>query len=143
MGSFESKVERLRRLERGEAAYGDGDEETQAVRFFLDEMLDEAIERAVARGGRRPGETVRLLISLSGFSPLTTILAYELLRPERLLVVTSEHAQASIDLIAGHVVAPGRLRYRDFAPRSCSPTDPLAIYRIVKEAMDELRQPGR
>jgi hypothetical protein len=99
MCSFEAKIAQLRRVEQGEATYGDGDRETQAFRFFLDHMLGEAVKRALTRGSRPP-KPVRLLISLSGFSPLTTILAYELLRPERLLVVTSEDAEASIDLIA-------------------------------------------
>jgi CRISPR-associated protein (TIGR02710 family) len=141
MSLFDQKAARLHRIERGEEGYGDGSAAEQALRFYLDELLDEAIKRALARSDPRPAQTVRLLISLSGFSPLTTILAYELLRPERLLVLFSEDTRAGIDSIAEHVVRRSGLRYRDFMSRPCVPTDPHGIYRVVKEELDSIRSP--
>jgi CRISPR-associated protein (TIGR02710 family) len=60
-------------------------------------MLDDVVARVRDENLalRRP---VDLLISMSGFSPLTTILAYELIRPARLLVIYSAQANASVDV---------------------------------------------
>lgn len=135
MSPFDQKAARLRRIERGEEAYGDGSAGEQALRFYLDELLAETVERASARSDQ-PARPVSLLISLSGFSPLTTILAYELLRPRRLLVLFSEDNRAGIDSIADHVVGTSGLRYSDFTPRQCVPTDPHGVYRVVKEELD-------
>ena len=135
--SFDQKAVQLRRIQTGDESYGEGSPGAQGVRFYLDQMLEEAVKRALP-GSDRPHRTpVPLLISLSGYSPLTTILAYELLRPERLLVISSEETQASIDVIGDYLVAPGRLRQSDFMHRSCTPTDPHGIYRIVKEELDQ------
>src|SRR3954469_669169 len=49
--------------------------------------------RAGAGSKRSPAGRWGLLISLSGFSPVTTILAYSLLRPQRLLVLFSERTE--------------------------------------------------
>jgi len=136
---FDQKAARLYRIERGEEGYGEGGAADQALRFYLDELLDEAVKRARARSDHAPAQAVRLLISLSGFSPQTTILAYELLRPEQLLVLFSEDSRAGIDSIAEHVVGRSGLRYRDFMCRSCVPTDPHGVYRVVKEVLDSIR----
>lgn len=133
---FEQKAARLQRIELGEETYGEGSAGEQALRFYLDKMLDEVVEAALARSDRRPDTPVGLLISLSGFSPQTTILTYRLLRPERLLVISSEQTQASINVIADYVVGPGGLRQSDFMHQSCTPTDAYGIYRVVKEELD-------
>ncbi|MCA1702971.1 MAG: hypothetical protein LC808_06750 [Actinobacteria bacterium] len=139
MSLFDQKAARLYRIERGEEGYGEGSAAEQALRFYLDALLDEAVKRALARSDPRSDQPVRLLISLSGFSPLTTILAYELLRPEQLLVLFSEDTRAGIDSIADHVVGRSGLRYRDFMSRPCVPTDPHGVYRVVKEELDSIR----
>jgi CRISPR-associated protein (TIGR02710 family) len=141
MNQFDQKAARLYRIERGEEGYGEGSAAEQALRFYLDELLDDAVKRALARSDPRPAQPVHLLISLSGFSPLTTILAYELLRPEQLLVLFSEDTRAGIDSIADHVVRRSGLRYSDFMSRPCTPTDPHSIYRVVKEVLDSIRFP--
>lgn len=136
------KAGRLRRIEQGEESYGDGSAGEQALRFYLQEMLEGAVESALARSERRLAAPVRLLISLSGFSPVTTILAYRLLRPERLLVISSQQTEASINVIGDYVVGPGKLRQSDFMHRACPPTDPYGIYRVVKDELDTPEQPG-
>lgn len=143
MSQFEQKVAKVRRIERGEESYGEGGPSEQALRFYLDEMLDEAVRWARARSDHLPTQPVRLLISLSGFSPLTTILAYELLRPEQLLVLFSKDTRSGIDTIADHVVGRSGLRYSNFMPRSCVPTDPHSVYRVVKEVLDGVVSPDR
>ncbi|WP_204027772.1 hypothetical protein [Sinosporangium siamense] len=140
--SFEDRAARLQRIERGQETYGEGDAKSQALAFYLDHMLDEVVARVVKGGARRVREPVELLISLSGFSPLTTIIAFKALNPRRLLVVSSETAADSIDVIAGCLVGPGGLRPRDFTHRSCVPTDPLGIYRILKEELGRAHPVG-
>lgn len=139
---FARKAARLQRIELGEDTYGEGSAGEQAVRFYLDEMLDEAVDGALGRSDRRPDTPIGLLISLSGFSPVTTILTYSLLRPERLLVIYSEQAKASINVIGDYVIGPGGLRQSDFMHQSCTPTDPYAIYRVVKEELDRGHDPA-
>jgi len=141
MSQFDLKATRLKRIERGEETYGPGGASEQALRFFLDELLEETVRRAHARGDR-PAQPVHLLISLSGFSPLTTILAYELLQPERLLVVYSEDNKASVDIIGDYVVGRSGRRYSDFDVRPCVPTDPHGVYRVVKAQLDEMDATG-
>ena len=98
MVTFEEKIVRLRRIYRGQEAYGEGTPAEQANRFRFDEMIDEIVKRARLQTFQgRPQRKVDFLISLSGFSPITTILAYEILQPRRVLVVTSEKAEKLAD----------------------------------------------
>lgn len=131
MASFEEKVARMKRIFRGEETYGEGKPADQAKRFRADQMMDEIIKRA-CDNSKKPEKPVELLISLAGFSPATTILAYEILRPSRVLVIHSEHAQESIDVIGNHLINKGDLNFSDFDRESCRPADPLSIYEIIK-----------
>ncbi|GAA2395524.1 hypothetical protein Cme02nite_55800 [Catellatospora methionotrophica] len=132
---------KLRQILRGHDTWGEGTASEQATAFFLDTMLDETVARVRKQNPalKRP---VDLLISMSGFSPLTTILAYELIRPTRLLVIYSEQAGTSVDVIAQRVLRPGRLRQLDFSHRSVDPTDPQGIYREVKAELDRATTNG-
>lgn len=141
MGKLDAKVARLRSIETGRETYEGGTGREYGLRYYLTEMLDDVVRLAAARS-ELPAASVPLLISLVGFSPVTTILSYELLRPDRLLAVTSVQAEESVDVIARHVVADGRLRPRDFRHRSVNPTDPHGIYRVVKEELDGSRAPA-
>jgi CRISPR-associated protein (TIGR02710 family) len=140
--SFESKAARLRQIELGQEEYGTGDRKAQAMRFYLDELLDEVVERARRRIVRSPRAPVRLLISLSGFSPATTIIAFRLLRPQRLVVISSNDAQDSVDVIGRLLVGSGELRFQDFTHHRVPPTNPLEIYRHVQRELDALVDPA-
>ncbi|MFE9658037.1 TIGR02710 family CRISPR-associated CARF protein [Micromonospora sp. NPDC006431] len=133
MGAIQHDV-KLRRILRGEDRWDDGSPSDQATSYFLSQMLDEVVTR-IRRENPALTRPVDLLISMSGFSPLTTILAYELIRPTRLLVIYSAQADASIDFIGKHVVGGGRLRYQDFMHRPVQPTDPQGVYREVKDVL--------
>ena len=109
VGGLDAKIARLRSIESGRESYDGGTGRDYGFRYYLAEMLDDVVRLAAARSELRAA-SVPLLISLVGFSPVTTILSYELLRPQRLLVVTSAQAEESVDVIARHVVADGRLR---------------------------------
>jgi CRISPR-associated protein (TIGR02710 family) len=136
--SFDEGVERHGRIQQGLESYGEGSRSEQATRFYLDHLLAPAIDRARAISDP-PRAQVQLLISLCGFTPAPTILAHNLLKPQRMVVVVSRDAEDSIDVIHDRVTRPvGPLRPRDFHHASCDPTDPLSIYRIVKEELDRL-----
>jgi Csm6 HEPN domain len=100
-------------------------------------MFPEVIRRARDQAGTSSPREVDLLVSLSGFSPATTILAFELVRPRRLFVISSKGTAGSIDVINEHLV-PRRLRASQFQHKSCDGTDPLAIYQLVREQVAEL-----
>jgi CRISPR-associated protein (TIGR02710 family) len=132
----------LRQILRGEVRWGEGSPSEQATEFFLAEMLDDVVARVRAQDPalNRP---VDVLISMSGFSPLTTILAYELIRPAKLLVIYSKQANESVDYIGRHVVRPGRLRQQDFNHKWVDPTDPQSVYREVKDVLRSMAEDGR
>lgn len=132
-GAFEAQAEQMRRIFRGEERYGHGTPSEQATRFRFEEMLPEIIRRARENSMATTRPSVGLLVSLSGFSPASTILAYELLQPSRLFVISSVGTDQSIDVIHDHLVRPGKLPARNFRHQPCDGTDPLAIYRLVKE----------
>lgn len=129
----------MRDIFRGLETYGTGSPSGQATRFRLENLFPEVIKRAKANSAATPPpRDVDLLVSLSGFSPSTTILAFELIRPRQLFVISSENTSDSIDVIHEHLVIGRRLPARHFHHKACDGTDPLAIYRLVKEAVAEL-----
>ena len=133
----------MRKIFRGLESYGPGSPAEQATRFRLEKMFPEVIARAQEKSkARAPQQQVDLLVSLSGFSPATTILAFELVRPKRLFVISSEGTTGSIDVINDHLV-PRRLRASQFRHKPCDGTDPLAIYLLVKEEVASLSSSAR
>jgi hypothetical protein len=125
----------------GADQYGDGVPYEQATRYYLDHLVEECAERARRNCSGLPPR-VDLLISVTGFSPRTTILAFEVLRPRRLVVIPSENARGSVNTIARYVVGEGGLEHADFSQRPCVPTDPLSIYNVVKEELELLDRQG-
>jgi CRISPR-associated protein (TIGR02710 family) len=137
MESMALKSERMKRIFRGKEAYGDGKPAAQAARYHFENLLPDIIELAkIKSGDQEPTDT---LISLSGFSPATTILAFEILRPQRVLIIVSEESQESVDIIGQHIVGKCGLPLRKFKHRSCDPADTLSIYEIVKEELGTSR----
>jgi CRISPR-associated protein (TIGR02710 family) len=130
MDSLPEMNARLRRIFRGEEKYGDGPAAEQARRYRLTELLPATVAQARRNSADVPRGPIDLLVSLSGFSPETTILAFELLQPQRLMIIGSDSTRASVDVINDALKLPlSRLdmRYGD-------PTDPLKIYQFVQEA---------
>jgi len=139
---FEAKLDRLERILRGAERYGadpDAVAADQALQFQLDEMLDEIVARTrKTSAGALPKNGIDLLVSLSGFSPMGTILACHLLQARQLLVIGSDETKGSINVIANAVVKDGMLRYANFNHEQCDPTDPMSIYRLIKARLDKL-----
>lgn len=137
--TFADHIDHMRDIFRGLESYGAGSPSEQATRYRLEKLFPEVIKRAKANSAATPPPPdVDLLVSLSGFSPATTILAFELIRPRQLFVISSENTSDSIDVINEHLVMRRRLPARHFHHKACDGTDPLAIYRLVKEAVAEL-----
>lgn len=131
--TFEEQIDHMRRIFRGEESYGEGTPSEQASAFRFDRMLPEVIKRAQKNSADSSLPQVDLLVSLSGFSPMTTILAYELLRPNRLFVISSEGTDRSIDVIHDYVIGRGKLSASRFRHEPCDGIDPLSIYKEVKK----------
>jgi hypothetical protein len=140
--AFDQQIERMRRIFRGQETYGTGGTPAQqAEQFRMTEMWPEIVRRArqntTAKNPFPDGQVPRIdyLISLSGFTPVTTILAYEVLRPRRVLVITSEKAERGVSTIARAIVGEGKLGPDDFTHRPCNPTEALSIYEIVRQGL--------
>jgi hypothetical protein len=139
MTGLEQKRDRMRRIFRGREAYGEGTASDQASRYRLAEMYTAVVEAARRNSADVERPAVDLLVSLSGFSPETTLLAFELVQPPRLLVISSENTRLKVDVI--HEKLAGRLAFSQFQHVYCDPVDPIDIYEIVKKAVRPL-QPG-
>lgn len=141
MDTFDARLDQLERILRGEEEYGpdpDAGSVDQALLFQLNEMLDEIIERTRNNSATAlPEHGIDLLVSLSGFSPMGTIITFHLLGARQLLVIGSEETKGSIDIIGGALV-PSPLPLRNFTHEQCDPTDPLSIYRLIKARLDQV-----
>ncbi|MFH1532983.1 MAG: hypothetical protein ABIK09_19840 [Pseudomonadota bacterium] len=141
MNEFDAQVEQLYRIAKGEETYGDGELHEQAARFRRERLLEESERRARARLLEdHPGvEGVDLLISMAGLSPETTIMVTRLLRPRKLVVVSSSEAGEGIDVIGERLIGEGGLRQQDFHRVECDPTNALEIYKGVQQHIKRLR----
>ncbi|WP_067502168.1 hypothetical protein [Actinoplanes sp. TFC3] len=131
----------MRRIFRGEEEYGEGTAAEQAQSFRLAEIYDEAVEVARANSTDVERPAVDLLISLSGFSPETTLLAFALTRPARILIITSEGTKKTIDAIWEKLA--GKIKFSEIRHVTCDPVDPTSIYDIVLKEVRSLLAAGR
>jgi hypothetical protein len=83
-----------------------------------------------------------LLVSMAGYSPQTTAQAFLVLRPKKLYILSSHDTQGKIDDIWSEIqnVIPGEVRMADVAQGTCQPTDPLDIYKQIKNEIYRLIQ---
>lgn len=132
MSGLEQKRAYMRRIFRGEVTYGEGSPTEQASRYRLKEMYDDIVAAALANPSD-PVPEVHTLVSLSGFSPETTLLAFELVRPKKLTIISSENVSDKYDIIFDKLY--GRLKPSQIEPHFCDPADPLGIYDIVTKAV--------
>ncbi|MEV4320511.1 hypothetical protein [Actinocrispum sp. NPDC049592] len=133
MATLEQKRDYMRRIFRGLESYGEGTAAAQATQYRLTELYADVVvaARKNSSGVERPA--IDLLVSLSGFSPETTLLAFELLQPTRLLVVSSENTRTKVDVI--HEKLRDRLAFSQIQVVYCEPADPIGIYEIVRKAV--------
>jgi hypothetical protein len=135
MATLAQKRDQMRRIFRGEITYDDdGTAAEQARRFWLNEMYEDVAEAARQNSANVERPKVDLLVSLSGFSPETTLLAYELLHPARLLIISSEETRSKINVIYDKL--RDKLSPADIEPRYVrDTTDPTEIYDLIKRAI--------
>jgi CRISPR-associated protein (TIGR02710 family) len=141
MDTFEQKILKMRKIFRGQETYGEGEPSMQANSYRRDQLMEDIISRA--RENSQGTDKVKLLISLSGFSPETTILAYEILKPERVVIVSSDKARSSIDVIGDAIVGKNGLKQSDFIHTCEDPTNVLNIYRFIKKQIERFAINGR
>jgi hypothetical protein len=146
MSDFDAKVARWRRISAGKEAYGDGPPKDQADRYYFDELIYEIIE--CARRNTREKElslpSVDTLVSLLGMSPATTILAASVLRPRRLLIVTTDDARDGLNKVHRALVTDTKLLQPSaIEPRRCNPTNPVDIYRVVRDFLQSVPAASR
>lgn len=136
--AWKEKVERLQRIWRGREQYGSGESVEQARRYYLDEMFTEVVQCACERSFReRPPPNVYLLISLLGYSPETTLLIFELLRPSRLLVITNRDAEEKLDCLYDRLILPGKLKFSQYERADCEASDYANIFRIIERRLQQ------
>ena len=134
-------VDRWQQVRRGSIQYREGSPEEQAKEFHFREVLPVIIEKARARweADYPKRKAPAIMITMAGFSPETTIIAYSVLRPKHVFVVTSSHADAGIDRISQHLVGgehplpPSRFQFV-----RCVATDPYDIYKRVRTFLEEM-----
>jgi CRISPR-associated protein (TIGR02710 family) len=138
MSNVESdKRSRLVRIMSGEEAYDDdGTPSEQARRYRLEVLIPEALRRIENDERYRQEEPVDLLVSLSGFSPETTIFAAAFLRPKDLLVLVSNTARGGTEYIREHVaLPPSRIEVR-----RVDPLRPVDLYERIRDAVEDLKR---
>lgn len=112
--------------------------------YYFTSILPEVVEQARTKwtASTYSSHKYDLLISMSGFSPETTILAFKIIRPKSMIIISSERTAESIDKIADHVVGHGadRIPHSMFFHFQCDPTSPLDIYEILKSQIDKIKK---
>ena len=136
MGTLQDKHARMRRIFRGEEQYGEGTAAEQAQHFRLTEIYEEAVEVARHNSKDVACPPVDLLISLSGFSPETTLLAFALTNPARLVIITSENTAKTVDMIWEKLA--GKINFSNVRHLPCDPVDPTSIYEIIQKEIRPL-----
>lgn len=139
MDTLTQKSDRLKRIFRGQESYGEGTAAQQATRYRLAEMYDDVVAAAKINSADVERPDIDLLVSLSGYSPETTLLAFELTRPKQILIVTSEKTLPQVDIISDKI--GDRLKSSKFRHEPVDPVNPLDIYELVKKAVRPAR-PG-
>ncbi|MFB9661785.1 TIGR02710 family CRISPR-associated CARF protein [Glycomyces mayteni] len=128
---------RYQRIIQGVEPYdGEGAPAEQARKYKRVEMLPRMIEQIRETSDRSAAGEVELLISLSGFSPETTVMAYEYVQPKRLLVIGTKQAIEGIDFIQSTL----GLTASRFEWLSVDPSDPLEIYNGIKTVVEKYRR---
>lgn len=131
------KRSRFHRILSGDEVYdGDGTPIEQARRYRFEQLVPEALRRIAQRLAAEPPESVDLLVSLSGFSPETTIFAAAFLQPKALLVLQSHSARDGIDHIMNHL----GMRSSQVDVQRVDPLDPVDLYERIRKAVEDYKR---
>lgn len=112
--------------------------------FFYEKLLDDVVERAREywlKNENTQQKEFDLLITMSGFSPETSIIASKVIKAKKVLVISSKNSFKSIDIIGKHVTPD--IGFSNFHHLTCNPTDPLEIYKLIKNKVSEITDKGK
>lgn len=120
----------------GEEDYGGDGTLAERGQHRHEVLVPEALQRIADKD--RPPELgpVDLLVSLSGFSPETTIFSTAFIQPKELHILVSHPARDGIDLIKHHVSLPASRTH----VQSVNALDPVDIYERIRKAVDDFKQ---
>ncbi|WP_147252630.1 TIGR02710 family CRISPR-associated CARF protein [Micromonospora endolithica] len=134
METLESGLSRRGRILAREEEYGDHPSPVDAADAYALDHLRGLIAEAVRRNSDvKLDGTDLVLISITGRSPMSTVVAHDVLRPRRLLVIHSGRGEEAVNVIGDYVVGPGRLRHSEFFHNHVDATDPRVVYQIIKD----------
>jgi CRISPR-associated protein (TIGR02710 family) len=139
-GSFEELEQRWQRIRAGEEVYIEGHaSHEQARAFHADHIAPITLEHVRQSYLKRRGERrIDVLVSMVGLSPATSITAAYVLRPEHLVLVYTRESLGGVDAICDALIAEHRLlKFSQITKRLCQASDPVDIYRVIKESIDE------
>jgi hypothetical protein len=114
------------------------------VHIFGSEELLRAPTDTLGRWKQNNRETqqYRILISMSGFSPKTTVLACRILNPDHVVVIHSRNTGDSYDLIRQNLVGGEgsyRIRPQNFKHFAIDPTQPPDTYITMRDEITAIQ----
>lgn len=135
------KVERWLNIKRGKESYGQGTTGQQGAAFYKDHLQAAVMASALERFKHKDLQ-VDLLVSIAGFSPMTSILSCHILKPAQVYLLSSRQAEDCMEEVLQWLFNPrgGGFSYKNVHHRSCPPTDTMRIYQLIKDRVQELPQ---
>jgi len=129
--NFKKKIEKWKKFTKSE--------KKQQEEYFYKELLDDVVSLSKEKwknNKKVKGKEFDLLITMSGFSPETSVIAGKTISPKKVLVVSSENTKEGIDIIGNYLVKD--IGHSNFFHLTCDPTDPLDIYKAIKNKIKEI-----
>jgi CRISPR-associated protein (TIGR02710 family) len=141
MDELKGQIDRYLQIKKGNERYGEGEPHAQAAAFYREFLMKPLMANALARTQDKEQE-VDLLISIAGFTPMTSIMTCHILKPKRVFLLTSAKAAEHMEEVLAWLYDPqgGGFSFRDVSHNECPPTDPMRIYQIIKERVRSLGQ---
>lgn len=123
--SFEEMIEKWKSMERKTLKQREA-----AQQFYEDKLMRLIEEDFIRRNQDKVDEKVEYLIMSVGTSFEPLVLNISLLKPGKILFLCTEETEGVLDKIVSFC----NLKVRDYQRRIVSETDPVDIYREIKEA---------
>jgi len=134
--TWERHLEKLRRIWLGQEKHGEGPRVVQARRYYLQYMFEEVVQRARQRSfPDQPPPQVYLLISLVGFSPETTLLTFELLKPQRLMVIGNIETEEAINAFGECLIETCKLPLSHYERYNVDTRNPDSIFQVIEQRL--------
>ena len=112
--------------------------------FFYDKLLEDVVSLGQENWQANKNidnKKFDLLITMSGFSPETSIIASKIIQPKKILVISSINTAQYIDKIGELLIDD--FGFKNFHHDVCDPTDPLKIYKLIKDKVASISENGK